>query len=133
MPNRGKVIGIERTIRGVRRGGRAAADSLARHLHAEGEQIMGEAKLLTPVLTGALRASGHVPPVQQLPGQVLQRLSFGDASVDYAAEVHERTDIAHRTGVAKFLSIPAEAAAIGMPSRLAAAVALDLERATPGP
>lgn len=69
-------------------------------LRAEAEIEMTEAKRRTPVLTGALRASGVVQPVE---GQLAVTLTFGGPAAAYAIWVHENMEAFHRTGQAKFL------------------------------
>lgn len=72
-------------------------------LRAEAEIEMTEAKRRTPVLTGALRASGHVTG-PRMAGRVVEVvMGFGNASVDYAVKVHEMTNVFHRNGQAKYL------------------------------
>jgi hypothetical protein len=75
-------------------------------LRAEAEIEMTEAKLRTPVKTGALRGSGTVVgPVEDDGAQVVV-LAFGtpvSVSAAYAVEVHENLEAFHRVGQAKFL------------------------------
>ena len=72
-------------------------------LLTNGEVIMTDAKLRTPVDTGTLRASGFVALVDKgaMPKKV--ELSFGGAAGAYAIYVHERLDVYHPVGEAKFL------------------------------
>lgn len=73
-------------------------------LVAEAEIEMTEAKRRTPVKTGALRASGHVGgPFNRTGGVVEVVMGFGGPAVSYAATVHERLDVFHRNGQAKYL------------------------------
>lgn len=69
-------------------------------LTAEAELIMTDAKKNTPVDTGTLRSSGIVTP---RPADHRVDLSFGGAASAYAAIVHERLDVHHPVGEAKFL------------------------------
>lgn len=75
-------------------------------LYREAEGIMNTAKGLTPVDTGALRASGHVNPPDVSGGKVSVELGFGGAAEAYAVYVHEMTWVGHRVGQAKFLEQP---------------------------
>lgn len=77
--------------------------SVGAALVAEAEIEMTEAKRRTPVLTGALRGSGHVGGPFVRNGNVEVVLSFGGPAAPYAVSVHERTDVLHRNGQAKFL------------------------------
>lgn len=81
-------------------------------LRAEAEIEMTEAKKRTPVQTGALRGSGHVTGPDQVGADIVVKLAFGNASVDYAVKVHENLEAFHRVGQAKFLeSVILESAA----------------------
>lgn len=85
-----------------------------------GKQIIEEAKVQCPVDTGALRNSAILtPPVAEADG-VLVTGGFGTGDVvnpksgvateQYAVPVHERLDVHHPTGKAKFLEDAAYAA-----------------------
>lgn len=67
------------------------------------EAIRTKAQELTPVDTGALRASGDVIQYLQTPHSVVGEISFGGPAADYAIYVHERLDVRHEVGQAKFL------------------------------
>lgn len=88
---------------------------LAGALFEEGEHIMGQAKQLTPVKTGRLRASGHVKPPETSGTTVTVELAFG---TDYAIYVHEIEGRNHPVGQAKFLEQPVKAAAGGFSGRI---------------
>lgn len=64
---------------------------------------MTEAKERTPVDTGTLRGSGYVDLPQDQGDRITQTFGFGGAASDYALIVHERLDVNHPTGQAKFL------------------------------
>ena len=95
------------TLRGQRELDRAWAKiaksvplAAAMGLYALGFDIIALAVAKTPVDTGRLRASRYVaPPVLRGSTHVVE-LGFGTR---YAAPVHERIDVAHSTGEAKFL------------------------------
>lgn len=71
-------------------------------LLVEGEVIMTDAKMRTPVDTGTLRASGMTTLVDKGSTPKVE-LSFGGAAGAYAIYVHERLDVYHPVGEAKFL------------------------------
>jgi len=71
-------------------------------LYEEAEEIMAEAKALTPVDTGALRASGFVSP----PSGGSVELGFGGPATPYAIIVHEDLSAFHPVGQAKYLEQP---------------------------
>ena len=75
-------------------------------LFAEAEEIMGEAKLLTPVETGALRSSGHVQLPERNGTSISVEFGFGGPAIPYALRQHEDMTLHHPVGQAKFLEIP---------------------------
>ncbi len=87
-------------------------------LYAEAELIMTESKEQCPVDTGALRGTGHVEDPQASGGQVTVQMGYGGPAAPYAVYVHERLDVRHRVGKAKFLEDPVKAAAPKLPARL---------------
>ena len=59
-------------------------------LREEAELVMGEAKRLCPTgVSGALRDSGVVMPVQMTGAEISETMGFGGPSAPYAAAVHE--------------------------------------------
>lgn len=72
-----------------------------------GERIKRAAVLLTPVKTGALRASARVDNAKDENGAEMA-VSFGGGAVNYAVRVHEDLTMNHPTGQAGFLRIAAE-------------------------
>jgi len=108
-----------------------AFDGLARQklavvLYRRAEEIMTEAKGLTPVDTGNLKASGHVQKPVITDSGVSVTLGFGGPAAPYALPVHERLDVRHRIGQAKFLETPMLAAAKTLEATLAAALRAEL-------
>lgn len=75
-------------------------------MRVEGEKVMLKAKRLTPVDTGVLEGSGRVSPPVETGGVFSVTLSFGGPAKDYAIPVHERLDVRHTNGQAKFLQQP---------------------------
>lgn len=69
-------------------------------LYQEGLALDANAVKRTPVDTGRLRASHYVGPPVANGGELVVEVGFG---TDYAVFVHERTDLAHKVGEAKFL------------------------------
>lgn len=69
----------------------------------ESERLMTESKLVTPVETGALRASGIVEPPEWRGDTVTVRLGFGGPAASYAYIVHEDLMAHHPVGHAKYL------------------------------
>lgn len=89
--------------RALRRGEQAAA-----------EELLEQSNARVPVETGRLRGSGRVED-----GQVIY-------DAPYAAVVHERMDVHHDVGEAKFL----ESAANGHKQQLAEKLAAEIRRVT---
>lgn len=75
-------------------------------LYQFGESVMTEAKVLCPVDTGNLRASGHVQAPRIENGDILVTLGFGGPAASYAIVVHEDLTARHTTGQAKYLELP---------------------------
>ena len=96
-------------------------------LFQEAERVMTASKEIVPVLTGALRASGHVqlPEVSAL--DVSVTLGYGGPAAPYAVYVHENVMARHKEGQqAKFLERPMLEAAEGMEGRLADALRAEM-------
>lgn len=67
---------------------------------ALGEYIMSYAVELVPVNTGRLRQSGYVAPPATTNDPLTVQIGFG---TNYAVSVHEKTEVPHQHGEAKFL------------------------------
>lgn len=65
-------------------------------VHQTGEAILGAGQKRTPIETGTLQNSGTVEPAGDL------RVVIG-FNTTYAAAVHERTELHHEQGEAKYL------------------------------
>lgn len=103
-----EIKGIDAFKRSLEKWGQEAAVAAAATLYQEGETIMAEAKRLTPVDTGALRASGHVQPPRAADGgrALVVNLGFGGPAAPYAVYVHENRLAHHNVGQSKFLEQP---------------------------
>lgn len=111
-------------------------------LYRSAEEILTQAKRLTPVDTGALRASGHVQlPVSEPTRGVGVELGFGGVAgagnqggesnpedVGYALIVHEDLLARHTVGQPKYLEVPVRAAVQTVTQQLAAATAQSFAR-----
>jgi len=98
---------------------RATIQDAAIALNEEHELLMTVAKRRTPVMTGSLRASGHVQPVQITGHDVVSQGGFGGAAAPYALYVHENLNSRHPVGQAKFYESAFNEALRGMANRLA--------------
>jgi hypothetical protein len=100
-------------------------DRVARGMYEEGEIEMTESKRRCPVLTGTLRASGHVDPPVREGRRLSVALIYGGAAAPYAIYVHENLEAHHDDGQAKFLESVLNESAPYMASRIAARVRVD--------
>jgi hypothetical protein len=87
-----------------------------------GEDVMTRSKSLVPFATGALRASGEVSGPELKDGNQILHLGYGDRETWYALIVHERLDVRHTTGTAKYLETPINENAHQLDDRMASAL-----------
>lgn len=81
--------------------------------------VFNESQIEVPVLTGALKASGHVDPPEVAPGQIVINIGYGGVASHYALVVHEDLSMNHpRGGKAKFLEDPMHEALGALTARL---------------
>jgi hypothetical protein len=78
----------------------AAQHAAVRALDQFGEHVLGDAQQLAPVDTGFLKASGTSKPAEESGGKVTKVIGF---NASYALAVHERLDLHHDQGQAKYL------------------------------
>lgn len=78
------------------------------------DDVMNEAKRITPVDTGALRASGYT---QTMSGPEGVEIGIG-FSANYALYVHENLEAHHDVGQAKFLETPMLLKSDELPKRM---------------
>lgn len=119
MRGKDSVIATLRQTIPRMRGAAAAA------LYQEALAVDAESVKRTPVDTGRLRATHYVaPPTYTADGErIVVELGNG---TDYAIYVHERTELRHTTGEAKFLQNALNARSAGMLERLAKRTARNL-------
>lgn len=94
-------------------------------LYREGLDVMKDSMRRTPVDTGALRASHELQPVQGRGDETSITIQAGGPSAPYGLIVHERLDVNHPVGEAKFLENAINAAKPGLLDRMAARLKLD--------
>jgi hypothetical protein len=99
------AIGISLVFSGLKALNKAVKEAenrqrgaLGAALYQMGFEIAGDAVKRTPVATGRLRSTAYVSPPQGDEMEV--QVGFG---TDYAEAVHERTEVNHTVGEAKFL------------------------------
>lgn len=113
------IQGADKVTANLQKLGEGSVKRLAAALYQEGEGLIAEAKSITPVDTGALRASGHVQQPVIQGKQVTVNCGFGGAAASYAVYVHENLEAHHPVGQAKFLEEPAKRRAMTMNRRIA--------------
>lgn len=123
-----QVQGVPQLRAALRAAGAMATPALAAAGLQEMEEIMAEAKMITPVDLGVLRDSGHVLPPKITAKEVEITAGFGGAASDYAVVQHERLDYNHTVGGPKFLERPFLAHMPTIPLRLAGGVRAALQR-----
>lgn len=82
--------------------GGAGKKAAGRALYAGANRIFRQSQSEVPVQYGILRGSGRVT----MEGETSVSISYGGAASDYAIYVHERMDVHHPHGKAKFLEDP---------------------------
>lgn len=128
-----EVKGIDQVIRNLGIAQDAIKDVVGEALRAEGESILEEAKMECPTQTGTLKDSGFVTGPVQEKEDVHVVCGFGTDNVvnplsgvptsQYAVPVHERLDVNHPVGKAKFLEDPARRASGTLEGRVGDRVA----------
>jgi hypothetical protein len=90
------MSGLAAILSRLSRASKAYKDATEAAIYQKGLAVNATAAPLVPVDTGRLRASGYVAP----PEGGMVEVGYG---ADYAVPVHERTEIGHKVGQAKFL------------------------------
>ncbi len=108
-------MSAEEIQRNLRKYEKRYKKALAAALYQEGYKILGAAVLQTPVDKNRLRGSQYISPPIKTDTNMRCELGFG---TNYAVYVHERVDIGHTVGNAKFLEIPFRKAKSGFKKRL---------------
>lgn len=95
------IEGFDEWIAGIKAEANKIAGAAAVGLYSEGLRVIANSIRRVPVDTGRLRATAYCePPARDMEGQITVRLGYG---TDYAIPVHERTEVRHPVGEAKFL------------------------------
>lgn len=87
-------------IRGMQAAGRAQVEAARQGMNEFAEHVAGDGQELAPVETGALKASATTEDAKVEGSKITCVLGF---NTSYAAAVHERLDLNHPQGQAKFL------------------------------
>lgn len=121
----GKVMSVEidgnrEIAAALKKYGTDAYLSFAKNLYREGEELIAEAKPITPIDKGTLRNSGYVEDPVLEPTQITVLAGFGGAAQGYAIYVHEDLSKYHNPPTqAKFLEDTLLQRSKGMTERIA--------------
>lgn len=108
-----EVFGQKKLARAIREANRAGRSAFAGAMLREGNRIAKDSVRRTPKDTGALRESIYVRPPRV--GDTSTEIGY---SAPYAVFVHERTELRHPVGQAKFLQAAINAARSGGLARI---------------
>jgi hypothetical protein len=100
-------------------------DEFSSALYQEALLVEKVSRERTPVLTGALRASHETSEPFREEDTLSCEISVGGPAAPYAVWVHEKVEIHHKVGQAKFLESAVLEAGPGLPARIANRVALE--------
>jgi len=111
------VKGLDSVIKAIKEQTEKTEGALGAALYMEGLDLDAKAVKLMPVDTGRMRATHYVTQPQKTPGGPVVEIGVG---TDYAVYVHERTDLAHEVGQAKFYEQPLNESRSGYAERIRA-------------
>ena len=103
---------------------RSAPDEVGRALFQETQIELNEVKRLTPVKTGALRASEIATGPFREGNKIWTEISAGGPTADYAFHVHEDMEAFHADGQAKYIEQPLRESAPYLAERIASRIDL---------
>lgn len=119
-----EISGVKDTLRQLGATEKEIENALSAALYQEGLALDAEAVMEVPVDQGFLKGSHYTAPPTGL-GDPVVETGFGK---DYAADVHERDEIRHKVGNAKFLERPMRRRQTNYLPRLAARTKENWER-----
>jgi hypothetical protein len=106
-----QVQGVAELNAKLRALGENIPEEAGAELYRQAEDVMGDSKQnYVPVDTGTLKSSGYVELPERDGDQLRVEMGYGGAAAPYAIYVHERLDVRHPVGQAKFLELPLLAA-----------------------
>lgn len=111
-----KVAGIKETQARIKALTAEYPRAVATALYQEALELYADSILQVPVDTGHLRRSAYAAPPNLKDAQPAARVGYG---VSYALPVHDRVEVKHEVGKARFLSDPANARRANYLERLA--------------
>jgi hypothetical protein len=127
------VSGLPKVQKALKALGKKGPKAMGKALFREGEGIMGDSKeKFVPVVSGNLRATGHVELPKISSNGASVQLGYGGPAAPYALAVHEnpntgKSDTGSQVGEWKYLEKPYKQHLKGMDAR----VAKDMKAALP--
>lgn len=92
--------------------------AFASALYDEANELRAASMANTPVDKGVLRASHYATLPAPDGGRIVSEVGAGGPAEPYAMAVHERMDVAHEVGGAKFLEAAVDARTSGLAERI---------------
>jgi len=114
-----KLEGVAGVLAVLDRLAKSTPGAIGGGLFREAQRVATASRHLTPVDTGALRASHDVDRPEYSGRDVSVRISVGGPAAKYALFVHENLQARHPVGQAKFLETALSEATPGMARRIA--------------
>ncbi len=108
-----------------------APNAVAQGVYLEGNNIMTASKRRTPVDIGALKGSGYVTLPEMHGSRILVEAGYGGPAADYAVVQHEKTELRHEVGEAKFLEKSVDERAPRLASNITAIARRAIARGNP--
>lgn len=124
------LLGSEALFQQLREMPERFTRALAAGVYREGHRIRGDSMDRVPVDRGVLRAAHYVTLPEIQGTRVTVEVGTGGPAEPYAEIVHERMDVAHEVGGAKFLEAAVDSCTAGFAERIAERTARALERLT---
>ena len=122
-----ELQGVDKLIQKLQQLDDQGEAAIAAALYEEGFGVDADMVPRIPVDTGRLRSTHYVAPPTRDGDGIYVEVGVG---TDYAVPVHERTEVSHKVGEAKFLERALAARSGGMGARLAAAIWRHLQAGT---
>lgn len=117
--------GADAALRDVKKLAKFAPDEFARALYQEAQIELKEIKRVTPVDTGALRASEGITEPKREGRRIWVEVFAGGPSAPYAFYVHYDLEAFHKNGQALFIEQPLAESAPYLPGRIAKRIELN--------
>lgn len=120
-----KFVGADKALAQLKKLQVFSPNEFARALSQEAQIEVKACKQVTPVKTGALRASIHLEGPEREGRTIRAWIVAGGPTVDYALIVHEDLDAFHGNGEAKYIERPLRESAPYMAARIAKRIDLN--------